>query len=184
MLGELWPKRLQLLHELLPQAGTIGVLVNPDNHNAASNTRTLEAAAKSLGLSLGVLEARTEREIDVAFAQMQQRRLDALLIGDDPFFGGHGPQLTGLATRYRLPTIYPYRAHVALGGLLSYGASIASMYRLAGEYTARILNGTKPGDLPVQQPTEFDLVINLKTARTLGLTVSKALLAQAVEIIE
>jgi putative tryptophan/tyrosine transport system substrate-binding protein len=184
MLGELWPKRLQLLHELLPQAGTIGVLINPENRNAASNTRTIEAAAKSLGLSLEVLEARTEREIDAAFGPMQQHRLDALLIGDDPFFGGHGPQLIGLATRYRLPTIYPYRAHVALGGLLSYGASIASMYRLAGEYTARILNGAKPGDLPVQQPTEFDLVINLKTAGTLGLTVPQALLAQAVEVIE
>jgi putative ABC transport system substrate-binding protein len=184
MLGALWPKRLQLLQEFLPPAATIGALINPENRNAASNTRPLEAAAKSLGLSLELFQAGTEPDIGAAFTTMRQRRFDGVLIGDDPFFEFHGAQLTELAARYRLPAIYPYRAHVVLGGLLSYGVSIASMARIAGEYTARILNGARPADLPVQQPTKFELAVNVKTAKTLGLALPLTLLATADEVIE
>jgi putative tryptophan/tyrosine transport system substrate-binding protein len=184
LFGELWPKRLELLHELVPKAGAIGILVNPANPNAAPNTKNLQAAAQTLGFRLEVLQASTEQDIDAAFATIQERRLEALLVGDDPFFENRGDQLAVLAMRDRVPAIYPFRKNAAAGGLISYGPSLAAAYRICGEYTGRILKGAKPADLPVQQPTKFELVINLKTAAALGLTVPPALLARADEVIE
>ena len=184
LLGELWPKRLQLLHELVPKAGTIGVLVNPANSNSGANTRNLEPAAKALGLQLEVLPASTEPDIEAAFATIQRRRVDALLVGDDPFFNSRSSQLPAMAAAHRVPTIYFAGEFAASGGLISYGPSFTAMTRLAGEYTGRILKGTKPADLPVQQPTAFELVVNLKTAKELGLTVPPSILARADEVIE
>jgi len=184
LLGELWPKRLQLLHELVPKAGTIGVLVNPANSNSGANTRNLEPAAKALGLQLEVLPASTEPDIQAAFATIQRRRVDALLVGDDPFFNSRSSQLPAMAAAHLVPTIYFAGEFAASGGLISYGPSFTAMTRLAGEYTGRILKGTKPADLPVQQPTAFELVVNLKTAKELGLTVPPSILARADEVIE
>jgi len=184
LLGELWPKRLQLLHELVPKAGTIGVLVNPANSNSGANTRNLEPAAKALGLQLEVLLASTEPDIEAAFATIQRRRVDALLVGDDPFFNSRSSQLPAMAAAHLVPTIYFAGEFAASGGLISYGPSFTAMTRLAGEYTGRILKGTKPADLPVQQPTAFELVVNLKTAKELGLTVPPSILARADEVIE
>jgi len=183
LLGELWPKRLQLLHELVPKAGTIGVLVNPANSNSGANTRNLEPAAKALGLQLEVLPASTEPDIEAAFATIQRRRVDALLVGDDPFFNSRSSQLPAMAAAHLVPTIY-FAGEFASGGLISYGPSFTAMTRLAGEYTGRILKGTKPADLPVQQPTAFELVVNLKAANALGLTIPPAILARADEVIE
>ena len=184
LLGELWPKRLQLLHELVPKAGTIGVLVNPANSNSGANTRNLEPAAKALGLQLEVLPASTEPDIQAAFATIQRRRVDALLVGDDPFFNSRSSQLPAMAAAHLVPTIYFAGEFAASGGLISYGPSFTAMTRLAGEYTGRILKGIKPADLPVQQPTAFELVVNLKTAKELGLTVPPSILARADEVIE
>ena len=184
LLGELWPKRLQLLHELVPKAGTIGVLVNPANSNSDPNTRNLEPAAKALGLQPEVLPASTEPDIEAAFATIQRRRVDALLVGDDPFFNSRSSQLPAMAAAHLVPTIYFAGEFAASGGLISYGPSFTAMTRLAGEYTGRILKGTKPADLPVQQPTAFELVVNLKTAKELGLTVPPSILARADEVIE
>jgi len=184
LLGELWPKRLELLHELVPKAGTIGVLVNPANRNADSNTRNLQAAALALGLRLEVFPATTDRDIDAAFATIPQRRAEALLIGDDPFFNTRREQLVALAADHRVPAIYFAPEFVASGGLITYGPSFTAMNRIAGEYTARILKGEKPADLPVQQSTTFELVVNMKTATALGLTVPPYILARADEVIE
>jgi putative tryptophan/tyrosine transport system substrate-binding protein len=184
LFGELWPKRLQLLHELVPKAGAIGILVNPANPNAAPNTTNMQAAAKTFSFQLQVLQASTEHDIEIAFATIRERRLDALLVGDDPFLEHCGDQLAVLAARDHIPAIYPFRSNVAAGGLISYGPSLAAAHRIAGEYTGRILKGAKPGDLPVQQPTKFELVINLKTAAALGLAVPPSLLARADETIE
>ncbi len=184
LFGELWPKRLELLRELVPKAGAIGILVNPANPNAAPNTENLQAAAKTHGFQLEVLEARTEHDIDAAFATIQARRLEALLVGDDPFFRNRGDQLAVLAARDRIPAIYPFRENTASGGLISYGPRFTTANRITGEYAGRILKGAKPADLPVQQPTRFELVINLKTAAALGLTVPPPLLARADEVIE
>ena len=184
LLGELWPKRLQLLHELVPKAGTIGVLVNPANSNSGANTRNLEPAAKALGLQLEVLPASAELDIEAAFATIQRRRVDALLVGDDPFFNSRCSQLPAIAAAHRVPTIYFAGEFATSGGLISYGPSFTAMARIAGEYTGRILKGTKPADLPVEQPTRFELVVNLKTAAALGLTVPPSILARADEVIE
>ena len=179
LLGELWPKRLQLLHELVPKAGTIGLLVNPANSNSAPNTRNLEQAAKALGLQLEVLPASTESDIEAAFATIERRRVDALLVGDDAFFNSRSTQLPAMAAAHRVPTIYFVREFAASGG-----PSFTAMTRIAGEYTGRILKGAKPADLPVQQPTTFELVVNLKPAEALGLTIPPSILARADEVIE
>jgi putative ABC transport system substrate-binding protein len=184
LLGELWPKRLQLLHELVPKAGTIGLLVNPANSNSDPNTRNLEQAAKALGLQLEVLPASTESDIEAAFATIERRRVDALLVGDDAFFNSRSTQLPAMAAAHRVPTIYFVREFAASGGLISYGPSFTAMTRIAGEYTGRILKGAKPADLPVQQPTTFELVVNLKPAEALGLTIPPSILARADEVIE
>ena len=184
LFGELWPKRLELLHDLVPKAEMIGILVNPKNPNTGPNMKNLQTAAKSLGLRLEILEASTEHDIELDFATIQKRPLDALMVADDPFFENRGDFLAVLAARNRLPTIYAFRQNAAAGGLISYGPSVTAVYRITGEYTGRILNGASPADLPVQQPTKIELVINLKTANALGLTVPPTLLARADEVIE
>jgi putative ABC transport system substrate-binding protein len=181
---ELGPKKLELLHELIPTATIIALLINPANPNAETQSRDLQAAARTLGLQLHVLHAGAEREFDAVFAAMVQLRAGALMIGADPFFTSRSEQLAALTLRHAVPAIYLYRAFTAAGGLMSYGGSNSEAYRLAGVYTGRILNGAKPADLPVQQATKIELILNLKTAKALGLTVPPSLLARADEVIE
>jgi ABC-type uncharacterized transport system substrate-binding protein len=182
---EVGPKRLELAHELVPAATIIGLLVNPTSPTLAEPiTRNLQEASRTLGLKLHVLHASTEREIEKAFATLLQLRAGALVISPDPFFVTQSEQLAALALRQAMPAIFQYRPFAAAGGLVSYGGSIADAYRTAGVYTGRILKGEKPADLPVQQSTKVELIINLKTAKSLGLTVSLPLLGRADEVIE
>jgi putative tryptophan/tyrosine transport system substrate-binding protein len=183
---EVAPKRLELLHELIPTAADFAVLLNPANHVVVeTETRTLAAAARTLGLQLRVVNASTEGELDSAFARLAQQRASGLVIGaGDAFFNSRSQQLGTLASRHALPAIYQGREFAAAGGLMSYGGSVADSYRLAGIYAGRILKGEKPGELPVQQSTKVEMIINLKTARALGLTVSLPLLGRADEVIE
>ena len=179
------PKLLELLHELAPDADNIAFLMNPASVNAEVKTREAQAAARSLGLKqLVILTAGTATEIDTAFAAMAERRTNALLIGQDVFFNNQVEQLAALALRNKVPAIYSLREFAAAGGLMSYGASLADQYRLVGVYVGRILKGEKPGDLPVQQATKVELIINLKTANALGLSVPVPLLGRADEVIE
>jgi putative ABC transport system substrate-binding protein len=182
--GELGTKGLGLLRELVPKAGTIALLVNPKNPIAALTTRDVQAAAGAIGQQIQVLHAGTEREIDAAFASLAQLGAGALLVGNDVFFNGRIGQIAALAARHLIPTLCVRREFVAAGGLVSYGPSLTESYREAGIYVGRILKGAKPADLPVMQPTKFELVINLKTAKTLGLTVPPMLIARADEVIE
>jgi ABC-type uncharacterized transport system substrate-binding protein len=182
--GELGPKRLELLREMLPTVSKLAVLVNPSNpvtmHEAIQGAQT---AARRLGLEIVVVSAHTENEIDTAFADAAQQRAAGLL-GTDAYFESRRDQIAALGLRHALPTMLGSRASVAAGTLMSYGASIADFYRQAGVYVGRILKGEKPANLPVMQPTKFELVINLKTAKALGLTVPPTLLATADEVIE
>lgn len=178
------PKRFELLRSLLPQASLVGVLVNPDNPNAASNERSLRSAASPSGLQMLVLEARNLAEMENAFATIVERRANALLVTSDRLFNLERQRLVELAARNAMPTIYPWRDFADAGGLMSYGNSLTDAFRQGGLYAGRILKGDKPGDLPVWQPTKFEFVINLKTARTLGLEIPSALLAYADEVIE
>ena len=183
--AELLPKRLELLHELMPAATIIAVLLNPANASRYENlTRDLEAATRTIGLQIKVLHASTDSDIDAAFATLLQLRAVGLVIGTDAFFNSRTKQLAALALRHAMPTIYQYREFAVAGGLMSYGASGTDTYRQAGIYTGRILKGEKPADLPVQQATKVELIVNLKTAKALGLTVPPALLARADEVIE
>src|SRR5216683_7932863 len=177
-------KRLELLHELLPAATTIGLLLNPTNAVAEIQSKDLQAAARTLGLQLRVLHASTERDFDEVFATLIRLRAGGLVIGSDGFFVSRSEQLAALTVRHALPAIFQYRAFVTAGGLMSYGGSVTDSYRLSGIYTGRILKGEKPADLPVQQATKVELIINLKTARALGLTVPLSLLGRADEVIE
>ncbi|MFZ0127635.1 MAG: ABC transporter substrate-binding protein, partial [Xanthobacteraceae bacterium] len=174
-----------LLHELIPTMSTIAVLVNPtDPTNTETTTRDAQAAARTLGLKLHVLNASTERDFDVAFANLIQLRAGGLVIGTDAFFSSRLEQLSALAIRHAVPTVYQFREFAAAGGLMSYGGSITDAFRGTGVYTGRILKGEKPADLPVQQVTKVELFINLKTAKALGLDVPPQLLARADEVIE
>ena len=177
-------KRLGLLHELVPQATPLGVLVNPNFPPAAGQLRDVEEAARAIGLPLHVLRAGTDREIDTAFESVAQHRIPALLVGSDPFFDHRTDKLVALAARHAVPAIYGIRDFAVAGGLMSYGPSFSDAVRQAGVYTGRILKGEKPSDLPVVQPTKFELVINLQAAKELGLTVSLPLQAAADELIE
>jgi ABC-type uncharacterized transport system substrate-binding protein len=177
-------KMLEVLHELMPRAPRIAALVNPTNQNAAVDTKEAEAAASALGLELQVLKASNAREIDDAFALLLERRAAALLIEGDPFFIGRMRQLVVLTARHAIPAIYQSRDFPEAGGLMSYGASRSDALRLAGGYTGRILKGERPVDLPVQLATKLELVINLNTAKALGLDVPPALLARVDEVIE
>jgi putative ABC transport system substrate-binding protein len=182
---EVMPKRLQLAHELVPTATMIGALVNPSQPPLAETiTKELQTAARTLGVMLHVLHASTESDFDTVFATLVRQRTGALVISTDAFFVSRAEQLATLAVRYAVPAIYQDRLFAASGGLLSYGGSTPDSYRLAGVYTGRILKGEKPADLPVQQSTKVELIVNLKTAKTLGLTVPPTLLAQADEVIE
>jgi putative ABC transport system substrate-binding protein len=178
--NELMPKRLQLLSELVPQAKLIALLVNP----GPPNNDDLREAARAKGIQLHILKAGTESEIDSAFASFVQLHAGALLVGADLFFFGRREQLLALAARHALPAMYEWREFAAAGGLISYGASRAAAYRQVGIYVGKILHGAKPADLPVEQPTKLELVINLKTAAALGLTIPQTILARADEVIE
>jgi putative ABC transport system substrate-binding protein len=183
--AEAGPKRLGLLREIVPKAAAIGVLVNPsDPINASSETDGIRAAARSIGQRIEILQANTEPDIDAAFANLINTRLDGLLVAPDALFGTQVNQLVTLAARHAIPTLYWRREFVDAGGLMSYGSHFADALRLAGVYAGRVLKGEKPGDLPVQQPTRFELVINLKTAKALGIDIPPMLLARADEVIE
>ena len=183
--AELTAKRLELLRELVPGTARIAVLVNPaDAAITESTLRDVESAARALGLQIQVLNASTSQEIDAAFAMVLRERLDALLVGGSPFFTAQRDQLVDLASRNALPTVYAQRDFAEIGGLMSYATNITDAWRQAGAYAGRILKGAKPADLPVVQATRFELVINLKTARALGLAVPAILLSQANEVIE
>ena len=183
--GELTAKRLELLRELVPAASRVAVLVNPDNPTIVDSTlRDLEPAARAIGLQIQVVNASTIREINEAFTTLARERPDALLVGIDPFFNGRRVQLVHLATRHGLPASYPARDFVEAGGLMSYGANIVDAWRQVGSYAGRLLQGAKPGDLPVVQSSKLELVVNAQTATMLGLTVPQSLLATADEVIE
>jgi putative ABC transport system substrate-binding protein len=182
--SELIAKRLELLSELVPQAKVIALLVNPNNSNADRAIRDLQEAARAKGLQPAILKAGTEGEIETAFASLVQLQADALVVGSDPFSFGQREQFVALASRHAVPAIYEFREFSVAGGLISYGPSFTGMYRQVGIYAGKILKGAKPADLPVQQSTIFELVINLKTAKALGLTVPQSLVARADEVIE
>ena len=182
--SELVAKRLGILHDLIPTATTIGLLVNPTDPRAETQTGEMQEAAHALGLQIHVLNASTEGEINTVFAILSQLRLGALLVVTSNLFSRRREQFVTLAARQGVPAIYQYREYVAAGGLISYGTSITDAYRQAGIYTGRILKGEKPDDLPVLRPTKFELVINLKTTKTLGLTIPSGVLAIADEVIE
>jgi putative ABC transport system substrate-binding protein len=181
---EVAPKRLELAHELVPTATVFGLLINPKNPTSETVLRDLQAAAVAMGLQLNVLYASTEAEIDDAFTTFRQMRAGALVIGTDVFFNSRMKQLAALAIHNSVIAIYAYHQFVAAGGLASYGASLTESYRLAGNYVGRILNGEKPADLPVQQAAKVELIINLKAARALGITVPQSVQSRADEVIE
>jgi putative ABC transport system substrate-binding protein len=181
---EVAPKRLELLHELVPAASVVALLVNSTNPNTETNTKDLQAAARTLGLELHVLNASTERDFDAVFAKLIQLRAGGLVIGADNLFSSRSKQLATLALRHAVPTIYQDRDFAVAGGLMSYGTGFRETYRLAGNYIGRVLKGEKPADLPVQQAIKVEFYINLKTAKALGLNVPAAMQARADEMIE
>jgi len=182
--NELGGKRLELLRELVPAAASVGVFANPTRPSSQFEVKNAQQAAHALGVSLIVLNVSTEAEIETAFNELSHQRIAALLVGTDPFFFARRDQIVTLANRLRVATMYPFREYVVAGGLISYAPSIAEVYRQAGTYVAKILKGSKPADLPILQPTKFELVINLKTAKALGLTVSNQMQLLADEVIE
>lgn len=182
--SELEAKRLGLLIEIVPRAASIGVLVNPAYPDANLELRELQEAASALNRQLNIVRASTEPELNAAFTTIAQQGAGALLVTQDPFFGGRRDQVVALAARYKLPTIYNQRDYTENGGLFSYGTDFADQYRQGGIYVGKILKGAKPADLPILQPIKFELVINLKTAKTLGLTIPPGILSIADEVIE
>jgi putative ABC transport system substrate-binding protein len=181
---ELAAKRLGLLREMVPAAARVAVVVSPSSVSSESTVRDTSAAARAMGLQVQVLNADTSHEIDAAFATLARERSDAVYVDSTPFFDSRRAQLVNLASRLAVPAIYFDRAFAEIGGLMSYGTSIADVYRQVGVYTSRILKGTKPADLPVVQSSKFELVVNHQTARLLGLTVPPTLIATADEVIE
>jgi len=181
---ELQPKQLQMLYELGPKIQTVGVLVNLGTTPSDRDAKLLMSAAQGGGYPLCFFRASTENEIEAAFVATTEQKVSALMIAADPFFNTRRDRIVALAAHHALPVLYPWREYVDAGGLMSYGTELTWAYHVAGQYSARILNGEKPGDLPVQQPTKYTLVINLRTARALGLTVPRRLLALADEVIE
>jgi len=182
---ELGPKRLELLRELVPKAGIIAILVNPNDPVRAGNISTaVQKAARSLGLDANVLQASSERDFDAVFGSLLQMRADGLVIGGDPFFNSRSGQLGALTARHKVPAIFQFREFTAGGGLASYGANLTDSYRQVGLYAARILKGERPADLPIVQPSKFELMINLKTAKALALVVPARLLATADAVVE
>jgi putative tryptophan/tyrosine transport system substrate-binding protein len=181
---EMGPKRVELAHQLVPNGSALATLINSKFPLTLAEAHDMQAAAHSLGLQLTVLDASTEGEIDAVFAGLARQKVDALLINTDPFLFGQREQIVQLAARHNVPAIYFLREFVDAGGLMSYGPKVANSYRQAGIYVGRILKGEKVGELPVVQPTKFDLVINLRTARTLGLEIPTVLLIAADEVIE
>jgi len=181
---ELNPKRLDLLTELVPEAKVIALLVNPNNPSAESTTRDVQEAARAKGRQLHTLKAGIESEIDAAFVTLVQRHAGAIVVGSDPFFNSRLEQVVALAARHAVPAIYEWREFAEAGGLISYGPSLTGTWRQVGAYVGRILAGAKPADLPIQQPTTFELVINVKTAKALGLTVPQSILGRADEVLE
>jgi putative tryptophan/tyrosine transport system substrate-binding protein len=182
--GEVAPKRVEVAHELVPDAKLIGLLVNPRNPSAVSLTRASQQAASMLALQLDEVHASTEAELDDAFRTLAAKQVGAVVVVTDAFFNGAVPLLASLSMRHSLPTVYQYHQFIEAGGLISYGGSIADSYRLAGVYVGRILKGERAADLPVQQSTAVELIINLKTAKALGLTVPLPLIGRADELIE
>ena len=179
----MWNKRLELLHDLMPKVAFAAILINPrDAANPDATEMTL--AARKLGLGLSFLAASTDADLEAAFATAVERHIDALVISDQPFFTARHHRVVALAARYALPTVYGWREYVTAGGLISYGSSLTDAWHQVGRYASRILSGAKPADLPVMQASRFELVLNLKTTRTLGLTVPPTLLAVADEVIE
>ena len=181
---EVGPKRLELLHRLVPNATNIAVLVNPARSNVEAETKDMQSAANKLGLQLNVLYASTERDFDKVFATSVQLRAGGVVISGDPFFNTRSEELAAMAIHYMVPAIYQFHEFAAAGGLVSYGSSIKNTHREAGIYTARILKGEKPADLPVQEPSKVELIINLKTAKALGLEIPPSILTSADEVIE
>jgi len=184
MVTELAPKRFELLSEMVPQAGLIALLVNPNNVQTDSVIKGLGEAARAKAMQLQILKASTEAEIDAAFYTLMQLHAGALVVGPDPFLNNRREQLVALAARHTVPAIYEWRESVAAGGLISYGPSLSGAFRQLGIYAGKILKGASPADLPVEQPTKFELVINLQTAKALGLTIPPSILARADEVIE
>jgi putative ABC transport system substrate-binding protein len=182
--GELAPKRLQLVRELIPNAARFGVLADPAFPSTPSVIAGLQAAAFTLRLKLVVVDASTDSDLETAFATFSQQRVGAVLVLSSNFYNRHTEQVAALAARHALPAIFPYREYALAGGLMSYGSSLGYFYHQAGIYTGRILKGEKPADLPVQQITKIELVINLKAAKALGLTIPETLLATADEVIQ
>ena len=182
--GELGSKRLELLRELVPTATLVGLLVNPTNVNAEAVLKDLQAAARAIGLQIHLLRASTEREIEAAFTTLLELRAGGLMVGTDPFFNSRSEQLARLALRHAVPTVFQFHEFAVANGLMSYGGSITEVYRLVGIYVGRILKGEKPGELPVQQVTKVELLINLRTAKALGLTIPPLLLTRADHVIE
>jgi len=181
---ELETKRLEILHDVVPTAAVIGILINPTNPAAESRAKDLQMAARKLDRTIYIASASSESDLEAAFATLIQQQADALLVSTDSFFTSQRDRLVALAARHALPAIYPWREFVEAGGLVSYGPIISEVYRQVGIYTARILKGEKPADLPFVRPTKFELVINLKTATALGLTIPRFTLTRADEVIE
>jgi putative ABC transport system substrate-binding protein len=181
---ELVAKRLEFVQELVPDAAGVAGLVNPKNSNAGRNVAALQEAARAKGVQLHIVEASSEGDFETAFASLAALHAGALVVGADPFFNARRSQIVVLAARHSMPAIYEWREFVDAGGLISYGPSLPGVYRQMGAYVGRILGGEKPADLPVVQPTLFELVVNLKTAKTLGLAVPRSILARADEVIE
>jgi ABC-type uncharacterized transport system substrate-binding protein len=181
---ELAPKQLEVICELVPKVTVAALLVNPTNTNAQAQVKDVQAAAQTLGVKLHILDASADRDFETVFANLAQLRVGVLLIGADTFFVSRAEQLAALTLRHAVPAIFAFREFAAAGGLMSYGSSLTDAYRLVGVYSGRILKGEKAAELPVQQSTKVELIINLKTANTLGLTVPLSLLGRADEVIE